>query len=250
MSSVTEPDESEPGESEPGEDLEPPRSPGRPRDPDLEARVQRAALELFGEAGWSGLTMDGIASRARVGKSALYLRWADKGEILVAALRGAQRDALGVPDDDEAPDAGTTPATVRDYLVRHALRRANLYLGEYGLAMLRLYTDVRASPEILGTVRERAITRFVLDERERVAAAIRRGEFAPGASAVRVLDAVEGAVLMHVLVTPPDLLPRVRAGIQGYVELMVDDQLRAAGYRGPVATTADDLPTPVRTTGS
>jgi AcrR family transcriptional regulator len=246
VSSATEPD----GNGSAG-DLEPPRPPGRPRDPDLEARVQRAALELFGQVGWSGLTMDGIASRARVGKSALYLRWADKGEILVAALRGVQRDALGVPDDDEAPDAGATATTVRDYLVRHALRRANLYLGEYGLAMLRLHTDVWASPEILGTVRERAITRFVLDERERVAAAIRRGEFAPGASAVRVLDAVEGAVLMHMLVTPPDLLPRVRAGIQEYVELMVDDQLRAAGYRGPVAAPTDDgPPTPVRSTGT
>jgi AcrR family transcriptional regulator len=232
----------EPPAAAPDEEAEPPRAPGRPRDPELEARVQRAALEVFGEAGWRGLSMDAIASRAHVGKSALYLRWSDKGEVLVAALRGAQRDALGAPDDGEATEAGPTPTTVRDYLVRHALRRANLYLGEYGLAMMRLHTDVWANPEILGSLRERAVTRFVLDERDRVAAAIKRGEFAPAASAVRLLDAIEGAVLMHVLVTPPELLPRVRAGIQEYVELMVDDQLRAAGYRGTATASVDDEP--------
>lgn len=232
----------EPPEGVPPEEVEPPRAPGRPRDPELEARVQRAALQVFGEVGWRGLTMDAIASRARVGKSALYLRWADKGEVLVAALRGAQNDALGVTDDDEEGPDTAASASVRDYLVRHALHRANLYLGEYGLAMMRLYTDVWANPDILGTLRERAVTRFVLDERERVAAAIKRGEFAPGASAMRILDAIEGAVLMHVLVTPAPLLPRVRASIQEYVDLMVDDQLRAAGYRGP-ATAPDDEPT-------
>ena len=233
----------EPPEGAPVEEAEPPRAPGRPRDPELEARVHRATLQVFGEAGWRGLSMDAIASRARVGKSALYLRWADKGEVLVAALRGAQNDALGASDEDGEPDT-PAPATVRDYLVRHALHRAHLYLGEYGLAMMRLYTDVWANPEILGTLRERAVTRFVLDERERVAAAIKRGEFAPDASAMRILDAIEGAVLMHVLVTPAQLLPRVRAGIQEYVELMVDDQMRAAGYRGPV-TAPDDEPTRV-----
>ena len=245
----------EPGEGAPAEGAEPPRAPGRPRDPELETRVQRAALQVFGEVGWRGLTMDAIASRARVGKSALYLRWADKGEVLVDALRRAQRDALGVPDDgapddgvpdDGMPDTAPAPVSVRDYLVRHALRRANLYLGAYGLAMMRLYTDVWANPEILGALRARAVTRFVLDERQRVAAAVNRGEFAPGASPVRILDAIEGAVLMHILVTPAELLPRVRAGIQEYVELMVDDQMRAAGYRGSV-TTAHDEPSDVAT---
>ena len=235
----------EPGEGAPAEGAEPPRAPGRPRDPELETRVQRAALQVFGEVGWRGLTMDAIASRARVGKSALYLRWADKGEVLVDALRRAQRDALDVPDDG-TPDTAPAPASVRDYLVRHALRRANLYLGAYGLAMMRLYTDVWANPEILGALRARAVTRFVLDERQRVAAAVDRGEFAPGASPVRILDAIEGAVLMHILVTPAELLPRVRAGIQEYVELMVDDQMRAAGYRGSV-TTAHDEPSDVAT---
>ena len=96
--------------------------------------------------------------------------------------------------------------------------------------MLRLYAEARAHPEMFGEIREQAISRFVLDERQRVAEAIRAGVLPPGASPVRILDAVEGAIFMHLLVTPPQLLPRVRAGLDDYVQHMVDDQLRAAGY--------------------
>ena len=49
----------EPPEGVPAEETEPPRAPGRPRDPELEARVQRAALQVFGEVGWRGLTRNG-----------------------------------------------------------------------------------------------------------------------------------------------------------------------------------------------
>ncbi|MGW0590086.1 TetR family transcriptional regulator [Streptosporangium sp. NPDC002607] len=48
---------------------------GRPPDPDLEARVHAAALDLYGEVGWAGFSLDLVARRARVGKAALYSRW-------------------------------------------------------------------------------------------------------------------------------------------------------------------------------
>jgi AcrR family transcriptional regulator len=224
---------------------------GRPRDPATEERALRAALEIFGQKGLSGLTIDEVAARSKVGKSSIYLRWPDKDTLLAAALHSIQveepeegGDAAGEPvgpapatspveaaasaDDDgaEAP----TELTLRDYLVAHVHRRAELYLGEYGLAMLRLYAEARAHPELFGEIREQAISRFVLDERQRVAEAIRAGVLPAGASPVRILDAVEGAIFMHLLVTPPQLLPRVRASLDDYVENMVDDQLRAAGY--------------------
>lgn len=219
---------------------------GRPRDPATGERALRAALEIFGQKGLSGLTIDEVAARSKVGKSSIYLRWPDKETLLAAALHSIQvegpengEDASERSDDGEArtevadkDDAAEPPVelTLRDYLVAHVHRRAELYLGEYGLAMLRLYAEARAHPEMFGEIRQQAISRFVLDERRRVAEAIRAGVLPPGASPVRILDAVEGAIFMHLLVTPPQLLPRVRAGLDDYVEHMVDDQLRAAGY--------------------
>jgi AcrR family transcriptional regulator len=232
---------------------EPARARGRPRDPQLEHRALRATLDIFSERGWTGLTLDEVATRAKVGKSSLYLRWPDREALLAAALRGIQldHDASGNrtevggsdgPGDQDARQDGETGAdgeaastpvpelSLRDYLVAHVRRRADLYLGEDGLAMLRLYAEARAHPEIFSEVREEAITKFVRDERRRVQEAIESGDLPASASAVRILDAVEGAIFMHILVTPPGLVDRVRAGLEAYIDAMVDDQLRAAGF--------------------
>jgi AcrR family transcriptional regulator len=238
-----------------------PRPAGRPRAQDLEERALRAAREEFGEKGWTGLSIAGVASRARVGKSSIYLRWPDKAALLADALRGVQAAPMfpdiaaagdapaaapaggtagvtadaaedapggttgGTTDAAAGPDDGTT--SLRDFLVAHARRRADLYLGPDGLAMLRLYVEARAFPEPLAEVRHEAITRFVLSERQRVERAVQQGELPAAASAVHLLDAIEGSVLMHVLVTPPHLLDRVRRTLPEYVERMVDLQLGA-----------------------
>lgn len=234
-----------------------PRPAGRPRAQDLEERALRAALDEFGEKGWTGLSIAGVASRARVGKSSIYLRWPDKAALLADALRGVQAAPLfpdiaaageapaapsgtAADDSEDADSDDDAPTSLRDFLVAHARRRADLYLGPDGLAMLRLYVEARAFPEPLAEVRHEAITRFVLSERHRVERAVEQGELPATASAVHLLDAIEGSVLMHVLVTPPHLVDRVRRSLPAYVERMVDLQLAAvaAAADGPRTTEA------------
>jgi AcrR family transcriptional regulator len=231
------------------------RGPGRPRDPELERKVLLATVDVFGERGWVGLSFEEIALRSQVGKSSIYLRWKSKESLLGDALRGIQLSpSEATPeggDVRESRDGGEdVPApepSLRDYLVAHAMHRALLYLGPYGLALLRLYVETFAHPEIFAEIREKALTSFVLVERHRVDAAIRNAELPPSASPVQLLDAVEGAVFMHILVTPPALRPRMRAALRGYVEQLVDNQLRAAGYRGrlpsPGSVPEETLPT-------
>ena len=76
---------------------EPRRSRGRPRTPGAEKRIIDAALEEYGEHGWSGFTMDGVARRAGVGKSTVYLRWQDKDTLLTDAV-SSRSDDLGDVD--------------------------------------------------------------------------------------------------------------------------------------------------------
>ena len=116
--------------------------------------------------------------------------------------------------------------------------------------MLRLYVEARAFPVPLADVRHEAITRFVLSERERVERAIREGELPPGTSAVHLLDAIEGSVLMHVLVTPPHLLDRVRSTMPDYLERLVDQQLAAATAPVDPATRAPGPGTPTAAAAS
>ncbi len=184
-------------------------------DPHLDERALRAALDVFGEKGWAGMTMDEVAARARVGKSSLYLRWPDKAGLLTQAPRGgpagsARRRIDGTParaDTRRTPSPSRRCATTwwPTPSVAPALpRRASAWRCS-GCTPRPEHT-----PTCSSQIREKALTQFVIEERHRVEAAIRAGELPPTASPIRILDAVEGAIFMHVLVTPPALVERVQ----------------------------------------
>ncbi len=62
------------------------RAAGRPRDAGTTQSILKAALELGMELGFDGLTMEGIAARAGVGKSTIYRRWPDIWAIVADAV--------------------------------------------------------------------------------------------------------------------------------------------------------------------
>jgi len=55
----------------------------------LEHAVYAATLAELCDLGYGGLSMEGIAARARTGKAALYRRWPTKRALVLAALRHA-----------------------------------------------------------------------------------------------------------------------------------------------------------------
>src|SRR4029453_9863731 len=71
-------------------------SAGRPRSEEAHRAILDAALELLVEVGYSGLTVEGIASCAGVGKATIYRRWASKLPLVIEAF--AQLPALEESD--------------------------------------------------------------------------------------------------------------------------------------------------------
>jgi AcrR family transcriptional regulator len=61
----------------------------RRRGKELEDALYDATLAEMAAVGYGGLTMEGIAARARTGKAALYRRWTCKHDLVQAALRYA-----------------------------------------------------------------------------------------------------------------------------------------------------------------
>lgn len=55
------------------------------RQQEARARILDATLELVLADGWHGLTMDGIARRAKVSKATIYRWWPSKGAVLFSA---------------------------------------------------------------------------------------------------------------------------------------------------------------------
>jgi AcrR family transcriptional regulator len=180
----------------------------------LEERVFDAVLDIYGRKGWTGLSIAEAAAQAKVGKSSIYLRWPDKQGLLIAAL---QHHQFSMAEMDPAD-------SIRAFLITHALRRAESYLGRHGLAFIRLHVEARAFPEESEEVRRQTLTRSALLQRERMHQAM--GLTDGGSAAVtQILDTLEGAVLMHVLVTPPELEDRVRTRLPAYVGELVDTLL-------------------------
>ena len=78
--------------AESGESAPPKRRRGRPRDPGADRRILTAARAVAGDVGVQGSSMSAIADRSGVGKPTIYLRWANRHELMIAALadlRGA-----------------------------------------------------------------------------------------------------------------------------------------------------------------
>jgi AcrR family transcriptional regulator len=59
---------------------------GRPRSGEAHRAILDATLQLLQEQGFSALTVEGVASRAGVGKATIYRRWPSKLPLVVEAF--------------------------------------------------------------------------------------------------------------------------------------------------------------------
>jgi len=73
------------------------RPPGRPRDAGADHAILTATIDLLGDGGIAGLSMDLVARRAGVGKATIYRRWGSKEALVLDALNVAP-PAVPVPD--------------------------------------------------------------------------------------------------------------------------------------------------------
>jgi len=72
------------------------RSRGRPRDPEVDARVIAAARRLLAEKGYEALSFEAIAQETGIGKPTIYRRWPTKAHLAAEIATGD--GAEGLPD--------------------------------------------------------------------------------------------------------------------------------------------------------
>lgn len=75
------------GRHEGQESCEAHRAPGRPRSSKADQAIMTATVDLLLEAGYRGVTIEGVASRAGVAKTTIYRRWPSKAEMVVDAVK-------------------------------------------------------------------------------------------------------------------------------------------------------------------
>lgn len=155
---------------------------GPQRNPAIDQAVLRAARELLVEKGYAGTSIDAIATRAGVGRPAIYRRWASKAHIVHDAVYPVT----------ESEDMSDRP--IADEITRMIHGAVALF----GDAATR-----EAVPGLMcdGRTDEALRTALVTDQVEvirealvpRVAREIEDGEIRDGVDADTLLDVIAGA---------------------------------------------------------
>lgn len=167
------------------------RRPGRPPDPQREAAILDAALEVLAEVGYDRLTISAVHQRARASTKTVYRRWSGKEELMTAALqRAVARTAV-------APDALVDTGSLRGDLIANLSRDPGAPALTRGLlAAAGLHGELGAAALELLRAQEARLTKVIL------ARAVERGELDPGVDAMLLADVTRGMTLQHQLLDP------------------------------------------------
>ncbi|WP_433608225.1 TetR/AcrR family transcriptional regulator [Prescottella agglutinans] len=158
---------------------------GPQRDPAIDEAVLRATRELLIENGYAGTTIDAIATRAGVGRPAIYRRWPSKAHIVHDAVYPVM-ESEGVSDDLEIAEEITRLTYGAVALFGDPAARE---------AVPGLMSEGRSDPEL-----RRALTTDQLEViREelgrRLAEAAAAGEVREGIDPDTLLDVIAGAAI-------------------------------------------------------
>jgi AcrR family transcriptional regulator len=175
-----------------------PRGPGRPRDARHDQAILDATLGILLEQGYRGVTIEGVAARAGVGRPTIYRRWPSKPAVVVAAL--VQSNRLALP----APDTGS----LRNDLIavqRHQVERMNS--PDARRVTAGLIADLADDPELADTY----VSQFLAPRRATVwdvlSRGVERGELDAGVDFAFVYDLLVGPLFMRAVVWGQPLAP-------------------------------------------
>jgi AcrR family transcriptional regulator len=171
----------------------PERAGGRPRNPELDRAILRAALELLAEEGYERMSIESIAQRAGVGKPTIYRRWPSKQAIVIDALARLTEVA-------ETPTSGTARERLTAFL-EELWSKASHVRDDRTPLLSHLVGEIHRDPELREAVR----STFVAQRRKRVIVLLREGieagEIDPGLDLDVAVDVLLGPLLARKLLT-------------------------------------------------
>ena len=170
---------------------------GRPRSEEAHRAILDATLELLSEVGFSALTVEGVASRAGVGKATIYRRWPSKLPLVIEAFS----ELPGLEDVDTGDLAADLKEMLSSYL--HAFNATPLAQVIPSLAGERAHNPELSrlfDPVIRG--RRQPLQR-------RLALAVDRGELAPDLDVDLAADLMVGPIAVRLFFTGARISPHL-----------------------------------------
>jgi AcrR family transcriptional regulator len=143
------------------------RPPGRPRSAAAERAIIDAVLHLVAESGIDGLSVEGVAARAGVGKGTIYRRWSAKEAMIVDALASVSEELPEIPEGQ----------STRDGLIAlvDTIRQSTQNTAA-GRLLPRVLAAVQQYPEVLEAYRAQVVEQRSDRLRALLARGVRSGE--------------------------------------------------------------------------
>ncbi|WP_137147389.1 TetR/AcrR family transcriptional regulator [Mycolicibacterium sp. CR10] len=181
--------------------------------PEMTAAITEAVLDELAEQGFSRLSMEAVAKRAGVGKSALYRRWASKQDMALAVIAEFSVAKATFPDTGSLRgDMRAALDALMDWLTHPRFSRI----------LPDLVAEMARNPELAALVesmtggprREQAAAMFQR--------AIERGELHPDVDMELALDLLAAPLYWRLVVRAVDVGP-------GYLDAVTAMMCRALG---------------------
>jgi AcrR family transcriptional regulator len=112
--------------------------------------ILKATLGLVREVGYGEVSIEGIASRAGVGKQTIYRWWPSKGAVLLEAF--VTSGGEGSAEPEPLPDTGDIEADLKQGLRATV---AEMKDPRYDEPMRALHVEIFQDPELAATAAER-----------------------------------------------------------------------------------------------
>jgi AcrR family transcriptional regulator len=174
------------------------KAPGRPRSAQVDEAIIEAVLDLLTEGTTAeAMSIEAVATKAGVGKAAIYRRWANKESLLVDAITTIKG---GLPE--------IAGKSVRDDLYSLMRPIGHQEANRAGKIMPCLISVMQRSPEL-----HRGFQKIIAPRRELMRSVLRRGiatgELRPDLDVEVVMVMLSGPLIMQALFNwSPDLPPR------------------------------------------
>ena len=163
--------------------------PGRRRDPACDEAILKATIDAFVDEGYAGVSIEGVAGRAGVGKATIYRRFASKAELVAEAVR------VTACIDDHLVDTGD----VRADLISMLTPMVERLRGPDGKLLLTFAAERVGNPDLAAAFERSVIGAKRVHVRKLLAAAVERGELPADADIELIAEAAPAIIWHHAL---------------------------------------------------
>jgi AcrR family transcriptional regulator len=196
---------------------------GRPREVTVRA-VLAATNELLDQNGFSAVTVEAIAARARVSKATIYRWWPNRSAVVMDAFLAATEPNIPFPNT----------GSIRKDLSEQMRRLTEMYTGKDGRTLAGLTAAAQSDPDLAEAYRSHWFAKRRAEAKTALERGIRRGELRGGLDLDIAADILYAPIYQRMLIGYAVL-------DDDFVNQLVDTALRglAAPSDSPTHTNCD-----------